>query len=71
VGVDIRNFEVIGRDDIPALLPGCDFLDRKLMLFGELSDPFGIQRIEDLGVGCVDGVSFSDLNHGFDGFVAV
>jgi hypothetical protein len=42
VGPDVRNHEVIGRDDVLAPLPGFDFLDRKLVFLGQLPDSFPI-----------------------------
>jgi hypothetical protein len=30
-----------------------------------MGDPFSIQRLEKLGIGCVDGMCFGDLSHSF------
>jgi len=71
VDPDVRNFAVIGADDVPAPNAGFGFLIGKLVLFGELCDSFTIQRLEEHGAGCIDGMSFGDLNHSAVRFVAV
>jgi hypothetical protein len=36
------------------------------MFLGQLADAFPIQHLKDRGVGCVNGMGFSDLGHRFD-----
>jgi len=71
IGSDVRNHEVIGEDYFPAPFASFDFLDRKLVFLGQLFDPFPFQHLKQLGVGGIDGVSLSHLNHRFGRFIAV